>query len=1422
MAAIEAHEVQKLSVERQAEAANMAKTTAAKRLAMEASVLNAKADIEAAKAAAGIAAANLEEVKAKAALMRASGQTFSFRKMLTAATQQATLAANALTAAEQRLAAVTLEAGTTQRIATLDAQALTLATQGATVAATEAAIANKAVTASSLEAAAAQKAAAAANMAVALTMKELFSFNTLLNGAMATFIGYEVGSYIREWAKETKAGAIAFEAFDQWLRYLSDDYDQLIRVERDHAKTLKAQSEQLRAVEVHTGLVYKSQKELMAAVEDGLVLWNSQTKQWERGVDAAKKLAQGLGTIDTAYARSIEILDEYAKVQKDAGDLRVNQAKHSVDMAKALGDERTGLIASNEAKQVALDVARETVTMEAALLARTQERLDQLTRETAFTKGAASAKADQIKGLTEEIQKRQLAYEKAKLQAGQAEIEVEQARATAESYGDQADQLDTLIQRREALTMSLQAYEQVAAEGNVTLAEYEALQNKSIEAANRLGDAYNRQAYDEIPALTVEVQALQKRVMDLRETIDLGRIAEEKAVNVRQQLANVTARLKDSSKDSLDRIERESAALKRSTDLRSSSLKLMKQDLDARADAAEALEKELQAMELRNMQGQVEVEQLRVSADAKRKEADLLAQKATALAKVGAATGEYTDAEQAQAQASFDAAAAARIEADGITNLANAKAKLAEQNIRLAESGTIQLRQAAEAANREAEASARYADIEDKRLQVLKDQTEARKAHAITVGDDVAAQKAAVDVAKLEVTIAERAAAGKREQARLLAEEANLREVSYLASQKSNRETEASIVALRDAAEMASLEADALDVTVQVKKEAVTQTEKLNAAEIKLFSSMDLVLKQIELYASAQEKAFAAKNEMVGVSLALAEAEGKEAEALALKVTKKENDLNLAEQSLKYEETALTLMERKLAILQSTAVTTDAERKKRDQDMALLSGEIALKRQEVEAAGARIEMTKTEMTLAKEAAAQYGDQSGALTKLVNQHSKLSSELARLTEARKAGALASQEIEAAEAALAAIEVKLNEEIPKTAEEQRALNHEYESAKLTVDLLTQAIYDGILADQSAVPIKEKLGEITRALADAAKDAIANIDAEIVANERALSLSQARLTLDSDWNALMATRAKVRGDDVRAQELAIDVMKNEAEATRLASEAKERDSMLLAQKAKTMEIAARANGEYTLSEQRQVKQAEAVAEMAGIEAERMAVLAQTKKEVAEQTEALVAREERLRAAFTDAGVAGVKTFSDIRSAISSAASGSELEALREGLESAIQAGVDKAGELSAALADVQAKMEGLQESEQTRTFKTTYEDMFRKYGTDMTKVRQANAGLSGEQTNALVEWYTDWLREQGFFGGPRPKSRDQMTAREVAAAEAEAESRAAPAQQGYRRVVDINLRGAGETATVTAASEDEAERVIRVLRAAQRGAT
>ena len=185
-----------------------------------------------------------------------------------------------------------------------------------------------------------------------------------------------------------------------------------------------------------------------------------------------------------------------------------------------------------------------------------------------------------------------------------------------------------------------------------------------------------------------------------------------------------------------------------------------------------------------------------------------------------------------------------------------------------------------------------------------------------------------------------------------------------------------------------------------------------------------------------------------------------------------------------------------------------------------------------------------------------------------------------------------------------------------------SYEDQAAKLAELIASRdALKASIQAEgESAAAAKQhvrELAEVNEQLAARAKDVVTATDQKIKAIQADLQVSQARGELARTELQLDLDRARARGDLAEAARLGARMAELEVKQIEASAEAKQQEAVLLTQKAKDLEVAAKATGDYTLEEQAQVQVAVAAAEMATTEAKRLEVLAKIKRELVNVTQ-------------------------------------------------------------------------------------------------------------------------------------------------------------------------------------------------------------
>jgi hypothetical protein len=174
--------------------------------------------------------------------------------------------------------------------------------------------------------------------------------------------------------------------------------------------------------------------------------------------------------------------------------------------------------------------------------------------------------------------------------------------------------------------------------------------------------------------------------------------------------------------------------------------------------------------------------------------------------------------------------------------------------------------------------------------------------------------------------------------------------------------------------------------------------------------------------------------------------------------------------------------------------------------------------------------------------------------------------------------------------------------------------------------------------------------------------------------------------------------------------------------------------------------------------VQTAKDAAQMAGIEAQRIDVAARSKRDALEATRALANQQRVLSEEFGKAGATGVRSMDDVRQTIANAANGDEIAALGRALNEAFQQGVLSADEYKQALDDVLAKTKDLKEENKSKPMTVSFEEMFRKYGTDVDAARRASPG---DKQGVIAKAYAEWLAAKQRTASGGSESADTSTA-------------------------------------------------------------
>lgn len=635
----------------------------------------AESQVAAAAAAKEAAVANLADAEATARNATAKSTGAAATLTMARATQQQAQATLALLVAMGRENPMLAQNQKYQA-------ALSVARVQAIAAARELTVAETAYAAALKGSTAAQLAATEAAAAGALTWRSLTSATTLLQGGMSALVGYEVGAWLRDIAESSTVGQAAIESLDKALQaisgYRTESYQDQLAAEKNLVETGKKTAAVLEEINKATGLNIASTAEFEKAQASGLIVWNAQAAAWEKGVETLKATAQGLGNLDTQYARALAGLEAYAKTQDTAAKSEAAQAAAAIALAKATGDEAGALRLTAEARAQAQTAAQQHLTTERALLAVAEERLTKLTAEPPADAAAATARNALIATLTDEIETKRASVQVSQAAVIQAQAETTAAQIATQTYGDQATQVGALIAQREYLKTQLAALTSASTAGTTAAAALSAAQDHARYISNAYHEALTGVTQGDLPALSAAYRDAQARVDQLAEAVTIGTAADAKAGTVRTELARVTALAADAARDAavarqaeMVQIERALDLMRTEGDLRVTHLENLAAEARARGNLTEALRLETEAGEAER----------RVNAEAAAQLADGAAAAtdyAEALLTAAEADGTLTTAERSMIDAARDAAEAKRLAAAAALEAVRHEQALAE------------------------------------------------------------------------------------------------------------------------------------------------------------------------------------------------------------------------------------------------------------------------------------------------------------------------------------------------------------------------------------------------------------------------------------------------------------------------------------------------------------------------------------------------------------------------------------------------------------------------------------------------------------------------------------------------------------------------------------------------------------------------
>ncbi|WP_295451884.1 phage tail tape measure protein [uncultured Thiodictyon sp.] len=285
------------------------------------------------------------------------------------------------------------------------------------------------------------------------------------------------------------------------------------------------------------------------------------------------------------------------------------------------------------------------------------------------------------------------------------------------------------------------------------------------------------------------------------------------------------------------------------------------------------------------------------------------------------------------------------------------------------------------------------------------------------------------------------------------------------------------------------------------------------------------------------------------------------------------------------------------------------------------------------------------------------------------------------------------------------------------------------------------------------KAKAAEQLEALNQTIQKQTAEMD--ILAKTTALITAQGQARVTHLQN--LQAEALTRGQASEAERLGLAVTRESIASAKLVAEATQQEADAARAFADALAEKARMEQETAPAALKAVREAE-------LSAQAMQLQADTAKEVVRNEQAMaVAAEEAARAtqvlnaAFAAAGVQGVKSMSDVRSAIGAVTSGGDLEALGSALKAAFDRGALAAADYQAALDEIKKKQDVLRGQVKPVTFQTDWEAVFKTYGTDLGRYqvsmqRTYRASGNPDYVPQMVAAYKEWLRLQAG-GAPTP---------------------------------------------------------------------
>jgi tape measure domain-containing protein len=534
---------------------------------------------------------------------------------------------------------------------------------------------------------AARLAQAAAATTAGLSLRNLFSVSTLLNGAIYTFLSYELGAYLRRTAEGAGVYATIFKGLEHDLRLYNKEYDAQLRVEEHAAEIRVREIAQLKQIREQTGLSLTDMKEANAARASGLLLWDSQNKRWEKGVAILDELAQGMGTADTAYQRVLKAMEKDIAARNTTAKAQEQLTTAHIESAKAAGDELGALDALAAAKRTALTTAQEDLAQRQRLLSVARAELIVAEEQAQRLNLSNDVSKTHIANLKNQVTEYEAAVTASQALSVAALTEAQSADAASKSFGDQSAQLVQLQGNQEYLAARLGDIKGAMQLAAVAAANLGQAEQDAHKAHSDYIIAVGTGATKDIPALKAAMDAADATVNGLNQRMDAGVAANARLIPTQQALAMATRLVADAAKDAAAGVDIQIKTLQADTQLALGRLGLARDQLEQDRESSKFRREDAVAMlEIANdQQGRQDainairaedIIQRQISADAfqneqdalegamhaKEQEAEALREKARLLEIAGKATGDYSREEQAQVNDTLRAADALTLE----------------------------------------------------------------------------------------------------------------------------------------------------------------------------------------------------------------------------------------------------------------------------------------------------------------------------------------------------------------------------------------------------------------------------------------------------------------------------------------------------------------------------------------------------------------------------------------------------------------------------------------------------------------------------------------------------------------------------------------------------------------------------------------